>query len=269
MNTKIKSTVLLLALGALVFTSCKKDEPTLSAPKITLSELGHENEKVAYAGTDLHVEAEIIAEAKIKTVTIEIHKENEESKWELDTTFTEFEGQKNADFHKHIDIPVDVEKGEYHFHFKVVDMQGNETVVEEELEIKYVDDNKAPTIVVSNAPTENKVFKNGETISISGMIEDDYALGGVYVGLVDESANIEDSKVNFENSITLLHTHHFEAPKKFNFEAKINVGVKKDNNTPQKDIEWKNGNYYLLVKCKDAFGGNGAITKRYPIVVEL
>lgn len=137
-------------ITALFFTSCENEED-VAKPEITLSELGYENSKIGYAGTDLHIEAEIIAEGKIDVVTIEIHPEGEhekrfavdmhEGEWEFDTTYTEFSGLKNTTFHKHIDIPVEAEPTDYHFHFVVTDMEGRQTLVEEELEIQQPGDN--------------------------------------------------------------------------------------------------------------------------------
>jgi hypothetical protein len=47
--------------------ACKKDE-VISKPEIDLTELGYENSKIGYTGSDLHIEAEIVAEGKIETV---------------------------------------------------------------------------------------------------------------------------------------------------------------------------------------------------------
>ncbi len=283
MNTRIFLIVIAFTAG-LFFTSCEKDDETTPKPVITLSELGYENSKIGYAGTDLHIEAEIVAEGKIDKVTIEIHPEGEhkeksasitlhEDEWEVDTTFTEFSGLKNTTFHKHIDIPVHTEIGHYHFHFIVTDIDGQQTTVEEELEIKQPDDAVAPEITISNAPTNNQTFNNGETISISGSVSDDKALGGMYIGLVRTDQNLTDAEVDATNTITLLHTHEFDSHTAHNFSASINVGATQDNNITPKDITgdiaWQSANYYIVVKCKDAFGGNWTFSNQYPIVIKM
>ena len=51
---------LISALGV-IFTSCKKTEDVTPKPVITMNELGYENSKIAYAGSDLHIESEIVA----------------------------------------------------------------------------------------------------------------------------------------------------------------------------------------------------------------
>ncbi len=144
----MKTRKLLIAITfatGLFFASCEKDATVLK-PVVTITELGYENSKIGYAGSDLHIEAEIVAEGRIDKVTIEIHREGDHNKsltialydneWEVDTTYTKFSGLKNATFHEHIEIPVYAEPGDYHFHFIVTDMEGNQTSVEEEIEIQ-------------------------------------------------------------------------------------------------------------------------------------
>ena len=281
----MKTRIFLIAIAftaGLLFTACEKDDETNPKPVITLTELGYENSKIGYAGTDLHIEAEIVAEGKMDYITIEIHPEGEheekstsivlhEDEWEVDTTFTGFSGLKNTTFHKHIDIPVHAEVGHYHFHFIVTDMDGQQTTVEEELEIQQPDDAIAPEITISNAPANNQELNNGETISISGSVSDDKALGGMYIGLVRTDQNLTDTEVNATNTITLLHTHEFDSPKSHDFSASLVVGAAKDNNIEPKDITgdiaWQSANYYIVVKCKDAFGGNWTFSDHYPIVI--
>jgi hypothetical protein len=281
MKTRILLITAVFATG-LFFTACEKEEDP-AKPVITLTELGYENSKIAYAGTDLHIEAEILAEGKVDKVTIEIHPEGDhekststilhEGEWEFDTTYTKFSGIIDPLFHEHIDIPVDADTGHYHFHFIVTDLEGQQTVVEEELEIQYPDDEVAPEVNISSAPGNMQVFNNGETISISGNVSDDKALGGMYIGLVRENQNLTDAEVNAMNTITLLHTHEFDSHTAHSFSASINVGATKDNNITPKDISgdiaWQSANYYIVVKCKDAFGGNWTFSSRYPIVINL
>ncbi|MFW6259748.1 MAG: DUF4625 domain-containing protein [Tangfeifania sp.] len=279
---KTKFTAILLAAGILSLNSCKKEEE-IPNPEVTITELGYENSKIGYAGSDLHIEAEIVAEGRIDKVIVEIHHEGEhdnksalvnlhDNEWEVDTTYTRFSGLKNVDnFHEHIEIPVYAEIGDYHFHFIVSDMEGNQTTVEEELEIQQPDDNVAPEVNVTAAPSDDQVFNNAETISISGSVSDDKALGGMYIGLVRADQNLTDAEVNASNTITILHTHDFDSPTSHDFSASINVGATHDNNIAPKDITgeiaWQSANYYILVKCKDAFGGNWSFSDRYPIEI--
>jgi hypothetical protein len=142
MNTKPVLIPVLFALAAII-SGCKKE---ISKPEIKNFELGYNNNKIAYIGDELHIDAEIIADGKIDRIIIEIHPEGDHHKsakgvshddeWEIEIIYTEFSGLKNTDFHKHIDVPDDAEPGDYHIHFKVIDMEGNTTSVEDEFEVR-------------------------------------------------------------------------------------------------------------------------------------
>lgn len=144
MKTKKIITTILLVAGIFSFNACNKDDEP-AKPQITLTELGYDNSGIGYLGSDLHIEADIVAEAKIDRVTVEIHTEsghegkaaaNALFEWEVDTVYTEFYGLKNTEFHKHLEIPAEADTGHYHFHFIVTDLEGQQTTVEEELEIR-------------------------------------------------------------------------------------------------------------------------------------
>jgi len=281
---KYISLVLLLAIA---IQSCKKDdeETILNPPSISTFELGYDDSGEAFLGADLHIEAEIVAEAKIATIQVTIHPEGEhedksvshDEEWEVDTTYTKFNGLKNTTFHEHIDVPYEAEEGHYHFHFIVVDMDGNTKEVERELHVEAPIDDEAPEITITTSPSDGQIFQNGETISISGTVTDNMAIGGLYVGLVRVNQNMEDAAMDATNSITLLHMHDFDGAAEYNFSAEIEVGVAADNNGEPTDLTgdldggpaWQTGEYYLLVKSPDAFGGGVAFSEKYFINIEL
>lgn len=267
-NSISMKAAMLAAMSILLFYACEKDkeDELVAGPKVTLTEVGLGNSKIGYPGSDLHLEADIVAEGKISTVRIEIHAEGI-STWEFDTTYTEFTGLKNATFHKHIDIPLHADVGDYHLHFIVGDMMGKQTVAEAELEIKNPTDTIPPALSITDAPATNQNFYNGQTISISGVVSDNLALGGMYIGLVRVDQGLVDAAVNDGNTITLLHTHDFPNPYSHNFSASLVVGAAMDNNITPKPISWAPGDYYVLVKCKDAFGGNWTFSNHYLIVI--
>jgi len=279
MNKKVFLIAIILGV-TMFFTACD-DDNEIAIPEVTIMELGvgasHGNDHTAIVGSDLHIEAEIVAEGTIDLVQVLIHPEGEhksamdEDEWELDTTYTKFSGLKNTTFHEHVEIDISAEPGEYHFDMIVTDMEGNQSSAEAELEIIEPDDAVAPEITVSSVPTNNQTFSNGETISISGSVSDETALGGMYIGLVREDQNLTDAEVNATNTITILHTHDFDSYTSHNFSPEITVGAAKDNDMNPKDISgdiaWQSANYYILVKCKDAFGGNWTISERFPIII--
>jgi hypothetical protein len=138
---------IVIALAAAVITSsCKKEETP--KPEIISFELGHDNSKTGYIGSDLHIDSEILAPGKIDRIKVEIHFEGahdeksafagtDEEGWEFDSVYTEFSGLKNTVFHKDIPIPEHAEEGDYHFHFSVTDMDGKQAYIDEELEIMH------------------------------------------------------------------------------------------------------------------------------------
>lgn len=275
---KIKTLFTVLIFAVIFLTACQ-DDPAL--PEVTLLELGagemHGDDHTAVVGSDVHIEAEIIAEATIDRVQVLIHPEGEhksathEDEWEIDTVYTKFSGLKNTTFHEHIDIDIHAEPGDYHFDIIVTDMEGNQVSDEAELEIILPDDSVAPEITISSAPADNQSFSSGETIIISGSVSDDKALGGMYIGLVREDQNLSDADLNASNTITMLHTHDFDSPTDHSFSAEILVGASQDNNITPKDITgdiaWQSANYYIVVKCQDAFGANWTFSGHYPITI--
>ena len=94
-----------------------------------------------------------------------------------------------------------------------------------------------------------------------------YAIRSYYVGLIRVDQGLTDTEVNDENTISLLHNHDFPDPASDSFTASLVVGAATDNNITPKEITWTPGNYYILVKCKDAFGGNWTFSDHYPIVI--
>lgn len=118
------------------FTSCNSDDDNAQDTiTINLTEVGSGNSGVVSAGSDLHLEAEIYASAKIATIEVELHHETDASAPEIHLVYTEYAGLLNADFHKHIDIPAHQPAGDYHLHLKVIDEKGNSKSVEAEVEI--------------------------------------------------------------------------------------------------------------------------------------
>ena len=131
---KTNSIIRFLAIVTLVagLAACQKNP---SAPKITLTEVGHENSGKAEQGDDMHLEAEIVAEGLIKSIHVEIHKENGSYEIEKSYTTGKYIGVKNTEFHEHIGIPAEAPLGEYHLHFTVTDNEGQTATAETHVEV--------------------------------------------------------------------------------------------------------------------------------------
>lgn len=136
-----------LVIAGLFLTACSDD---VKLPQVEITEIGYQNSGVAYAGHDLHLNAEIVAEGEIDNLRLTIHaadvylKEgHQHEKWHVDSTYTtRFTGLKNTDFHEHIDIPEHAEEGEYHLHLYVTDMEGNQSSEEARFEVIYDPENE-------------------------------------------------------------------------------------------------------------------------------
>ena len=268
----------MMLTGIMLLGSCRKDE-TVSKPEISQFELGLENSQTGYVGAGLHIEAEIVATGTISTVFVEIHPEGEEKStrellfaWELDTTYTTFDGLKNTLFHEHVSIPAEADTGMYHFHFVVTDKKGYQTTIERDLHVTLPNDEEAPVIAVSDFPAATSIFTTGQTIAVTALLTDNIGLGGAYVGLVRSDQNLTDEEMNYQNTITLVHTHDFADPDEYALQAEIVVGASQDYNHPPKDITgdlaWQSGEYYLLIKAVDKYGGHAAFSQRFYFSIE-
>ena len=140
-NMKALSILSLAAAAALTLfaTSCNKED-NIAKPTVTLTEVGHDNEKTAMRGDDMHLEADILAEGLIKRIDVEIHQED--GSYEIEKSYTEgkYIGVKNVEFHEHIDIPAEAPLGEYHLHFTVTDQKGQTTTVETHVDVIEFDE---------------------------------------------------------------------------------------------------------------------------------
>lgn len=121
------SIIIMVFIGLWGMVSCSKDTDP-AVPKITLTEVGHDNSHLAIRGDDMHLEADIEAEGLIKSIQVELHLEDG-GDYEIEHNYTDgkYIGVRNTDFHEHIDIPADAIVGEYHLHFTVTDRKGQQT----------------------------------------------------------------------------------------------------------------------------------------------
>lgn len=143
-NLKYMSLVWALVSSiCLCFTSCDKEENEsipVARPVVTLTEVGHDNSKIAHPGHDMHLEASLLAEGVIQRIDVEIHSvAGGEDLLEIAYTDGKYIGIRNAEFHEHLEIPADASLGIYHLHFTVTDAQGQQTMTECEIELAEED----------------------------------------------------------------------------------------------------------------------------------
>ncbi len=190
--SKLATVFTVIAFSAL--TSCSNDDDNAAvapALDVTLTEVGHGGTPPhAHAGEDLHLEAEILAEAKIANVTIEIHSETDTTAPEITASYSDYNGLINATFHKHIDIPATQPAGLYHLHLTVTDTEGNTQTAESELEILAAEENSEITIAlteIGHGSIGSSHAHAGEEMHIEGVITSVHAIATVAIEIHNES----------------------------------------------------------------------------------
>lgn len=201
MNFNFKSVVYSLSILTVVsLTSCNKDDDGSgsSAPGITIIELGESNSHKATIGADLHMEAEVVAEGTIEKIEVDMHPESGSGN-DIEAVYTNYAGQKNADFHEHIEIPSTATPGEYHFHLKVVDKNGKTSEVDADI---IIEANSANAPVISGLEIG---MNDNHKATVGGDLHLDAAITAV--GLIDkieidlhpESGSGDDIEAVFTN----------------------------------------------------------------------
>jgi hypothetical protein len=136
--------ILLSFFTILLFVSCTDDE--IQPPVISNVEVGavhdegaedvHANEGIAHPGESMHIGADILAFARIESITVDIHSDEitpaaGEVAWEFEEVYTDSKYQVlNAELHEDIMVPENAALGEYHVYIIVVDQAGNSTTAE-------------------------------------------------------------------------------------------------------------------------------------------
>jgi hypothetical protein len=141
--------ILLFLFSSILFISCTKDD--IKPPVISNLEVGavhdedhsdeggedeHADEGVAHPGESMHIGADILAFARIETITIDIHSDEVtpgegEVAWEFEQVYTDAKYRVlNAELHEDITVPANAALGEYHVYIIVTDEAGNSTTAE-------------------------------------------------------------------------------------------------------------------------------------------
>lgn len=155
------------AILALILFSCKKEDRAemIVEPAIAIREVGANNSKEAYAGTDLHIDAGVNAPGRIASIKVQITLATTNYGWDFRKTYIEsYAGLKQAGFHEHINIPQDARAGVYHLLIIVTDESGRKTEGKVNFEIK-VD----PTLPLINAASVKLI--NSGALTLYGNIQ--------------------------------------------------------------------------------------------------
>jgi hypothetical protein len=277
----------MLTLAAL-FTACSKEEaPTHSLPSIENIEIGLGNNEMGVVGLDFHFNADVTAGDKIENIQIKIVQRSGETYskvWQHEVTWDQYRGVKNANVHKHFNVPADAAEGKYDFYIIVNDQNG--TRLEEKRTITlYKEENLPvnPTLTVLNVFKNNDrfyedgkliqagdKFNKADTLSCQPVIAGVKGDGIMYVLLINKKFNHRPEavdKIDFSKVIVydvfghkdmatvgtltnfVFDVEKFEVVREI---PKLAIGAEKDNNTPvgnpiSGDNAWETGDYYLAV----------------------
>ncbi|MEP1489166.1 MAG: DUF4625 domain-containing protein [Algibacter sp.] len=226
MKTNFKFLAIIAFLG-LFLNSCSSDDdsPLVNALVISDFEYGegitHSTDFVAYKGSDIHLEAEINAEAIVSSITISIHAHDltpgdDEVDWDFEQVFTDSKYLAiNPTFHEHIDVPTNIPAGEYHIELTVTDESGKSTEVEGHIEIMDF-------ITLSDISIDTTVAR-GDDFHTEFMIS---AVNGIHNITVDVHAHDitpGDGEVEWDYEAEFLDGYHEET--EIEFHEHIDVPV--------------------------------------------
>lgn len=284
-NTKL--IIGFIGLGALAFSSCKKDsQPKPAMPVIEHVEVGLGDNGIGVVGEDFHLEMDVVAGERIDVVQVRIEQRAGETyarQWHHEITWEQYRGARNTNVHRHFDIPEDAPEGTYDFVIVVQDQNGARLEEKRTLRI-YLRENLPvdPTLTIFNIHNNNEIFyRNGEfagadvfrggdiirsQVTIGGLKGD----GAMYILLIDKQLNHRPETVDgidFSKAIVYdVYQHEgWETVGDFsNFVfdletfttvralPRFTIGADQDNNSPQPnpisgDKTWKSGDYLFGV----------------------
>ncbi|WP_289039604.1 DUF4625 domain-containing protein [uncultured Zobellia sp.] len=222
-TTSMKPNLKFLAIVAsagLFLQSCSSDDNgdvELNAPEISNFEYGegstHSTDPVAYKGSDIHLEAEITAEATVSSITLSIHSDDVtagegEVDWEFEQVYTDASYLViNPTFHEHVDVPSDIPSGEYHIELLVTDELGNSTEVEGHIEILDV-------ITLSDFSIDETVAR-GEDFHVEFMISAVNGIHGITVDIHADGVTPGEGEVEWDYEAEFLEGYHEETEAEF------------------------------------------------------
>ena len=152
--------ILFAFLTTTLLISCTDDE--IQPPVISNVEVGavhdedhsdedhsgedeHADEGIAHPGESMHIGADILAFARIESITVDIHSDEitpdaGEVAWEFEEVYTDLKYQVlNAELHEDIVVPANAALGEYHVYIIVTDEVENSTTAEAHFDLVVED----------------------------------------------------------------------------------------------------------------------------------
>jgi hypothetical protein len=198
-----KLQIFIVAISIAAFSSCKKDNPDNTKPKIDIVSEPLENDTL-FTGSELHIEGSVSDNEELSQIKIDIHSAEDGHSHGKISAASFFEVIKIIDlkgrnriFHEIIDIPQEAAAGKYDIIITAVDASGNQSdFVERDIFIRNSGDLVAPIIQVLS-PTSNGNYTLGAALNINAQLADNIGLGDVEVKIY------RGSNLVFDNDIEL------------------------------------------------------------------
>ena len=297
--------VIALAIVCTFIFGCKKDKEEVELKKPTAEniEIGTANNKRALRGRDFHLNADVLAATKIKSVQVKILQktgENYTSNWKFELTWPTYAGVKNTNVHEHFTIPVEAPEGKYDFYFIVTDENGTILEIKEDFTIldplnlpvdpkigrDFVSRNGELIYYTDTYVEKELIFKKNDELSLHAQISEIKGDGILYSVLIKRKSNhFPESidKLDFTKAIVVTKVEHQglgSASKISTLKLKngvyggetITIGAATDANEPNPNAisgekSWESGQYNWVILYKNTTH-NISVFKSIPITID-
>ncbi|OXA86031.1 DUF4625 domain-containing protein [Flavobacterium hercynium] len=283
-----------------IYTSCSSDNTNeITKPLASNIEIGTANNKQALIGRDFHFNADVTAGNKIADVQLKILPKKGETyskDWKLELYWAEYKGTKNTNVHKHFSIPADAPAGKYDFWFIVLDENGSQLEIKEELNIIDPANMPADPLIGRDMISRNDdliyymetwvepelIFKKNDKLTAHAQISQIAGDGILYSVLIKKSLNYHPESIDnldLKKVIVITKAEHkgLAPASKISTLQKINdvwggesivIGAEKDSegNETTADKSWQSGQYNWVILYKNTTH-NLSVYKSMPITI--
>ncbi|KQM69400.1 hypothetical protein ASE74_05215 [Pedobacter sp. Leaf216] len=303
MKNPIHKLTTLLILLVVFATSCKKEKsPEITAPTATNIEIGTANNRQAIRGRDFHLNADVIAGDKIKSVEVKILQKAGQTytaNWKFELAWEQYNGVKNTNVHKHFTIPAEAPEGKYDFYFTVYDENGTKLEIKEDFTIidatsievdpkigrDIFSRNGAMIYYMDTFVEQELILKKGDEFTAHAQVSGIKGDGILYTVLIKRKASYfpeSIDKLDLNKTIVIAKVAHNGLPSasKVSTLKQINgiyggesiiIGAEKDGNEPNAnpivgEKAWESGQYNLVILYKNTTY-NMSTYKSIPITI--
>jgi len=297
---KVKLFVLFLFTAA--FTACDNDGNQEAAkPTAQNIEIGTANNKRVLIGRDFHFNADVVAGDKIADVQLKILPKSGGiyvKDWKLELKWPEYVGTKNTNVHKHFTIPADAPEGKFDFYFIVLDENGTQLEIKEEITITDPANMPADPLIGRDMLSRNDdliyymgtwvepelIFKKNDLLTAHAQVSQIVGDGILYSVLIKKSLNYHPESIDnidFKKVIVVSKVEHKDLPaaSKIATLQKINdvwggesitIGADKDaiGEATTLNKSWQSGQYNWVILYKNTTH-NLSVYKSMPITISF